>query len=75
LKHTLTVHRPANLIGVVLADQENLMEYLHDEHPHPNIDVSFVKFTGREFQIPSGVEWGSKKASATLPHRMQTLHH
>jgi hypothetical protein len=67
LKHTLARHCPANLVAVVLADQENLMQYLQDDHPHPNIDISYVKFTGREFQVPSGAEWGCANSSIDVP--------
>ena len=59
LRRGLQCPRPANLMCVVLADQENLMQLRGDDHPHPNIDVSFVKFTGREVEIPTAALWSS----------------
>lgn len=56
LKLVLRRLRLANLMCVVLADQENLMQYWEDHHPRPNIDISFVKFTGREVRIPLGAQ-------------------
>lgn len=35
------------------------MQLRGDDHPHPNIDVSFVKFTGREVEIPTAALWSS----------------
>lgn len=35
------------------------MQYWDDQHPNPNIDISYVSFTGRELLVPAGAEWCS----------------
>lgn len=49
--------RPANLVSVLLIDEENLMELYNDMHPEPNIDISYVRFEGLTTQLPVGTKF------------------
>jgi len=40
---------------VKLIEAEDLMQLWHDEHPEPNIDVTYVALRGRTLHLPPGV--------------------
>ena len=49
-------HRHAgNMLCVKLINQENLMREHGDDHPNPNIDVSFIAPHGRLVRLPDEV--------------------
>lgn len=49
---------PANLISVVLTDQEVIEDLRAGEDDEPNIDISFVKFKGATLSIaPGSLAW------------------
>jgi len=43
----------------MLIDQENLMELWQDQHPEPNIDISYVSFHARVVHLPANTEFSS----------------
>ena len=55
--HVRLHHRHAgNMLCVKLINQENLMREHGDDHPEPNIDVSFIAPHGRLVKLPDEVQ-------------------